>query len=759
MSDPTEDLDGVQPRPCVLGCDQATEAGEPPTHCQTYQRLASSSESRTGAKQSHRYARPYVEEPTDKTRFGIAFSGGGVRSAAFCLGAYQSLDSAGMFRQAEFLACVSGGGYIGAAIATTEALSDPGTIDDKNPVWGPGSPEERYLRENLNYLAPGPSGRLWLVANLLYGVLLNLAPIAVGSWLLGRVYGFILHGTVPGIGVENVPELHLQRVSGFVLLGSAALSLCLVAARRFRDKPDNDDRARVGNPEQSAADLLAVAGSTLTFGLILPFAVHIVAKSRLLSRLENTIQEFWFARSEAVTQSLAIGVCLLVALLAAGAVLLLVLRRPNAALRRWLAIALGPILLMIPFLAAAATAAKSGWSGFGSEITAVLALLIAGATSVFLHNLRYSMHPYYRERLQSVYSLKRVKLDDDGGRIESQPIPYRKPVHLSEIETGLQEARDSGQPFPKLVLCASVAARSNEVPYKANAASFTFDSAGYSSPRLGISGTLADLEGTDWLGGGDISLPAVMAISGAALAPTMGRYSQLEIRLLMALLNIRLGVWIRTGKVKSSAVDRGRLRSMTYLVRRELFRLADGKVPMLSYAARGFLEPGSLYVLREGLGLTRASDPFVYVTDGGHWENLGLVELLRRRCNQILVVDATGGADLADLGRALQLARSELGVRFDLDLEEDLGEEPVLVGRFTYPDNRTGVLYIARKELTSTAPADLQLLKSRSPIFPDHPTSNQFLSDEHFEGYRALGYWVGEEAAERIHLRPHSINR
>ena len=68
-----------------------------------------------------------------------------------------------------------------------------------------------------------------------------------------------------------------------------------------------------------------------------------------------------------------------------------------------------------------------------------------------------------------------------------------------------------------------------------------------------------------------------------------------------------------------------------------------------------------------GLGLASAHGKFFYVSDGGHWENLGLTELLRRRCTHIVAVDASGSASLADIGRAMAVARAELGVEFKFD--------------------------------------------------------------------------------------------
>lgn len=62
--------------------------------------------------------------------------------------------------------------------------------------------------------------------------------------------------------------------------------------------------------------------------------------------------------------------------------------------------------------------------------------------------------------------------------------------------------------------------------------------------------------------------------------------------------------------------------------------------------------------------------PYVYITDGGHFENLGLVELLRRGCTQIACFDASEDVKppLTAIGQAIALAHDELGVDITIDI-------------------------------------------------------------------------------------------
>jgi hypothetical protein len=56
---------------------------------------------------------------------GIAFSGGGIRSATINLGIAQALHGAGLFRHFDYMSTVSGGGYLGSSISTLMRFKTP----------------------------------------------------------------------------------------------------------------------------------------------------------------------------------------------------------------------------------------------------------------------------------------------------------------------------------------------------------------------------------------------------------------------------------------------------------------------------------------------------------------------------------------------------------------------------------------------------------------------------------------------------------
>src|SRR3954470_10980258 len=95
-------------------------------------------------------------------RIGVCCSGGGIRSAAFNLGALQCLQAQRVLKQADYLSAVSGGSYIASAFCTVAKTwekerngedSHPGLVPDDALPFHPGSPEEHFLRNHLAYLA------------------------------------------------------------------------------------------------------------------------------------------------------------------------------------------------------------------------------------------------------------------------------------------------------------------------------------------------------------------------------------------------------------------------------------------------------------------------------------------------------------------------------------------------------------------------------------------------------------------------------
>jgi hypothetical protein len=685
----------------------------------------------------------YDQPKTEATRLGISLSGGGIRSAAFSLGVYQHLAEKGIFSRARFLSAVSGGCYIAGGLAIAHAMAEPDTRGSKPPPWWRGSPEEARLRRNLSYLAPGGHGRLWLAANILYGLVLNLTPLVLGAFVCGRLCGLLYQWLYPGLARGG--HVDLSAALTILTLAAACVGVAILAVGvwRFRDK----DRSRAGLSSDSASQRLVTAALILsmllvTLGVVVPLAVDGIAHVLTATGGSGLGPRAYGWHSARVL----VGIGAEAVATVTGLVAVWLLTRGRLRIVRGiLAAASGIAILAIPFVLAAGTGAAHPWTLTGETGVVALACAFIAFFAVFAHNRRYSMHLFYRERIQDAFATRRTTTvaDDGSTRVVTQAIPYDEAIHLSDVAATNAQLTKTAEPFPELVVCAAVAARGADVPSKTRAASFTFEGEYCGNSRIRVHAPTSDVEAGDWIGGGDLTLPSMMAISGAALSPLMGRFTLPTFRFLIALMNIRLGVWIRNpNRQAPTAAPSG--------LGRRAFR----------YIKRGWQEPGAWYVLKEGLGLADIHGRYLYVSDGGHWENLGLTELLRRRCTHIIAVDASGNAGLADLAHAMAVARAELGVEVRLDpglavpTTDRIASKPVVVGSFQYPDGQKGEIYLARCVLWDGAPPDLKLLALDDRAFPNHPTTNQFLSGDLFDAYRALGSAAGEVLSAELRLPP-----
>jgi hypothetical protein len=218
----------------------------------------------------------------------------------------------------------------------------------------------------------------------------------------------------------------------------------------------------------------------------------------------------------------------------------------------------------------------------------------------------------------------------------------------------------------------------------------------------------------------------------------MGKMTHAPFRFFLALANLRLGVWVPNPRRLDKFVGRGLVHQVT---------------------------PRPQYFLREMLGRNHLDAPFLYITDGGHYENLGLVELLRRKCETIWCIDASG--DRVDtfntLGSALQLAQSELQVSIDINPVRDMvpeaprsdGSSPQYVkypfcrGTIRYPDGKKGTLIFVKAGVPRNAPWSITSFARKNPKFPCDPTIDQLYDADRFDAYRELGRFSVEEAAKK----------
>lgn len=115
---------------------------------------------------------------------GLAFSGGGIRSATFNLGILQALAELKLLKQFDYLSTVSGGGYIGswlaAWISREKSIDAVQTKLSSRTTTGSKNEEHRpvfFLRQYSNYLTPRAgmfSGDTWAaISTYLRNLMLN----------------------------------------------------------------------------------------------------------------------------------------------------------------------------------------------------------------------------------------------------------------------------------------------------------------------------------------------------------------------------------------------------------------------------------------------------------------------------------------------------------------------------------------------------------------------------------------------------------
>jgi len=224
-----------------------------------------------------------------------------------------------------------------------------------------------------------------------------------------------------------------------------------------------------------------------------------------------------------------------------------------------------------------------------------------------------------------------------------------------------------------------------------------------------------------------LTLGDAVAISGAAVSPNMGYHSSPAVTLLLALFDARLGWWLPNPNLRRNAA-------------------AD--VPRFS----------GWWLISEMLGLTNEYGRLVYLSDGGHFENLGIYELVRRRCEFILCVDASAdpNRDFADLGDAIQKCRIDFGVEIEIDTsdlrvrEDKLSRSCFTTGDIKYPTGEVGKLLYLKPSLVGKEPTDVAHYASAHATFPHESTADQFFEESQFESYRRLGESVAVGALEVV---------
>jgi len=344
-------------------------------------------------------------------------------------------------------------------------------------------------------------------------------------------------------------------------------------------------------------------------------------------------------------------------------------------------------------------------------LAAALVFVILGWVAARYINInKFSLHAMYRNRLIRAYlgaSNNRSKANKFIGFTESDNIrmhrlkPELKPFHVVNITLNLVAAKRLAWQQRK-------------------AESFTVSPLHSGSKRLGYRPS------SEYGGRGGISLGTAITISGAAASPSMGYHSAGVIGFIMTLFNARLGAWL--GNPGWAGEKTWREEGPSSAV-------------------------GSL--VKEAFGLTNDASAYVYLSDGGHFENLGLYEMVRRSCKWIVVLDS--GCDpnfiYEDLGNALRKIRIDMGVTIDFDdaflkpLRDRKKRCALATIRYSAVNaaHEDGILVYVKPIMLGNEPPDVATYWASHKDFPHQGTEDQWFDESQTESYRMLGLQTVQE--------------
>jgi hypothetical protein len=664
-------------------------------------------------------------EQEQATAVGVCSSGGGIRSATVNLGALHSLRP--VLAVARYLVSVSGGGYASSAMQL--ALQKP-SVAQPVDVYLAGSAELDHTRRHGNYIADGAAQWAVALGSVLRGLVVNLLTLVVVVVLVGRVIAHAYaafphnllqtstwppqHGVSWAVGVLAavwlvlwvfgvLVEPHVPRLRGALRAASrGAVGAALLVAV-----------AGIGLPLLAWASRTpphrTVAVSTQATSLVVGYLATLAALGRKHAPQIKTVAGRFAGGNKTRLQTLIVYAGLL-------------------------AIVGGLVLLFGDVLATTGPAgSRSTWPGHLTEGWVTLIVAAPLAFFAVVDQVRWSLHPFYKKRLATAFAVRRIV---DDGHVRAVPYDFAEVTALSG-EAHQYGARVPG--FPQVIFsCAAHVSGQELTPPGRHVVPWTMSGDYVGSPMIGwthSSDVYAQVAPTLRL---DLTVQAAAAISGAAIASQMGRMEAAYTKLL-TISNVRLGSW---------------LPNPSYLGRL-LSDLDNGwalpRLPRRRYLAT---------LARELFGAYPADGPLVFVTDGGHYENLGLVELLRHRCGTVYCIDASGDRpDMPSiLAEAVELAYEELGVVVTLDRPERLGardgrfaQTAVVTGTIDYPDlgpglpAKQGRIVVGKAVLTESMPFDVLAHADRNPLFPHESTGDQWFDHDQFDAYHALGRYIGAQ--------------
>lgn len=830
---------------------------------------------------------------------GFALSGGGIRSATFCLGLFQALARQNMIRRIDYLSTVSGGGYFGSFLGAAFNRDDGNADKVEDELKDNHSWSVCWLRENGRFLSPNGSGDNWLTAAValrnwvaLHFVILTFAFLLIGLGVLLRAYvGYLNLDASTEPAWTQVERFFWERPIGADPAPGAAAARALPADAggvsafldlRFRLSP------WFVLPVLPFALLMVPTAISYWFTQVIPLMAAMRGLVSVFRRSARTISALEFARRAQtfLTRGFMIGLmlttcCLLYALIdtvgqnvyarwaendfafpalwagltgtgfalygfAARLVVYLesLLGRKRVRLTFDM-IALGLALLWITLILCGLSVLAYGFawrwqdishaSGY-PEMTGAKPLMIAvGVTFVLSWILSRSfgfvnlssMQQMYAARLARAYlgatnpnrrqhenhNMTELIPGDEVPLARYAPHRHGGPLHLINVTVNETisgrtqiERRDRKGLLMSLGPCGLSVGTDAHALWVAREAKGSEASAAVNAladrqereiePITGPvqASTPHALESRVPWGGAIVSRrpknhPRIealsigrwVAISGAAFTTGTGAQTTLGLSLLLGLANVRLGYWWNSGIPPYRSPD-----------------VRPNVIELLSRAINWLLPVQSCLTNEFFARFHGPSRRHWYLSDGGHFENTGCYELIRRRVPLIICSDAGQDAkyqfeDLAnlvrkartDFGAEIQIVcrggegtKDDPGVEFPMptleqvvhpELRDVIGspedftsladaaeaETPqpppasrrhALLARIHYLDTNTfSWLLMIKPSLMGDEAIDVIQYQQTHPLFPQEPTSDQYFDEAQWESYRKLGEHIGIE--------------
>ncbi len=703
---------------------------------------------------------PDGDGPTDRGGVAVCCSGGGIRSAGFSIGALRALEEAGVMDRVDTLTAVSGGNYAATGWSTHRHVggdglaadrlierllgSNPFLDDDEAILKGKARIEQARARSvattsekqvtqrsvrkrqkpkgRHRFLRNGPGGLrrglLWAVAAIASTVAQLVVVTVVIGWPLGRflasdvMYPTLGEALLDGTGTLPIERRHWVPV--VILLGVGAVAWLLSA---LVDEEDTVSPTR----RRIAKLALVVSGGAIGVGLVAGFAL--IVGPWLL------VQVYAIGSGANESPLFTVGG---ISLLTVLTVVYRVIRNPL--MSRWSKLGgVALALLVLALLGKVVRDAATGQGLFGEVWVFVVTAIVLFVVTFLPDTQTWSIRELYRARLTKSFAPDAF-----------QPLSWRErtrastdhPVGVEWTELGDSDRPERAPRVPELVVCCA-ASRVGLSTNGVSAESFTISQRQVRHHRATGPVTVP----TDrylrrlrsWAQIPLRSPAGWMSTSGAAVASGMGRTGLGSTNALLAAVNADLGVWLPSPQKVAVGLDQFPPVRLGHLVA-EIF------------------------------GLYAEEDEFVFVSDGGHLENLGLVEALRRLPETVICVDASGDepGSFATFRSALQMADTELDERLYFDQSElDASPVPAATAVYRIPfrawddagdpaASDCGVIIFAKLQNTLDQPRTVRQMANADPRFPNYSTANQLLNDQQFVFLLVAGYHAGQIAARRL---------